>query len=188
MATSPHRKAAGDVLPPFDVAAEEAIIGAFLMDSMPEFAAKDEIARVIASLAPDDFFREQNQWTYSACVALFERGEAITYVTLANEIDLMGHLDAIGGIEALSEIASRHFTAHGVEAHARIVARCALYRRLIQAAGFITQVAYEASPDVDRVMQVSREALERALGAAPANITPIRGNLYDRPEYAETGI
>ena len=39
-----------------------------------------------------------------------------------------------------------------MEAHARIIARDALYRRLIQAAGQIASLAYEGGPDVKRVL------------------------------------
>ena len=87
------------------------------------------------SLEPDDFFREQNRWTYEACLSVADRSEEITLTTAAHELDRAGHLDAVGGEPFLVEMAGKYFTAVGVEAHARIVARDALYRRLIEAAG-----------------------------------------------------
>ncbi len=132
-------------LPPHDVSAEEAVIAALLLD-------EDAYARVLPILQPHDFFREQHAWAYEACMALAERGETITIPTLAHELDRAGHLDAMGGEPAIVEIAGRHFSATGVEAHARIVVRDALYRRLIQAAGQIAQLAYEGGPDASRVL------------------------------------
>ena len=139
-------------LPPHDISAEEAVIAALLLD-------EDAFAHVIAILDPEDFFREQHQWCYEACAALTERNEPITIPTLAHELDRAGHLDALGGEPALVEIAGRHFTAQGVEANARIVARDSMYRRLIQAAGQMTALAYQGGPDASRVLSAAEELL-----------------------------
>ncbi len=141
----PEGRSAPSGLPPHDVAAEEAVIAALLLDD-------ESYARVLPLVDAADFFREQHAWAYAACLALAERGEPITIPTLAHELDRKGQLDGIGGEPALVEIAGRHFTAVGVEAHARIVARDALYRRLIQAAGQIAALAYEGGPDTARVL------------------------------------
>ena len=103
-------------LPPHDIAAEEAVIAALLLD-------EEAYPRVVAILRPEDFFREQNQWCYEACVALADRGETITHPTVSHELERAGRLDAAGGEPYLFEITGKHFTAEGVEAHARIVAR-----------------------------------------------------------------
>jgi replicative DNA helicase len=132
-------------LPPHDVAAEEAVIAALLLDD-------DSYARVLPIVQPEDFFREQNGWIYEACLAVGQRGESITIPTVAHELDRAGRLDPAGGEPYLVEIAGKYFTAVGVEAHARIVARDSLYRRLIAASSQIAQLAYEGGPDVRRVL------------------------------------
>ena len=86
-------------------------------------------------------------------------GEAITIPTVAHELERASRLDALGGEPYLAELVGRHFTAVGVEAHARIVARDALYRRLIQAASQIAQTAYEGGPDAGRVIAASEALL-----------------------------
>ena len=139
-------------LPPHDIAAEEAVIAALLLDA-------DAYPRVLPLLRPQDFFREQNQWCYEACLALADRGEAITHPTLVHELERAGRLDALGGEPYLFELTGKHFTAEGVEAHARIVARDALYRRLIQAAGQIAQTAYAGGPDARHVIAVAEGLL-----------------------------
>ena len=160
-------------LPPHDVAAEEAVIAALLLD------ATESYPRVLPLLQPRDFFREQNGWCYDACLALADRGEAITIPTLAHELERAGRLDAMGGEPYLAELVGRHFSAVGVEAHARIVARDALYRRLIQAAGQIAQTAYEGGPDAGRVISAAEALLlgirsTEAAGELPAAARPPR--------------
>jgi replicative DNA helicase len=139
-------------LPPHDVSAEEAVIAALLLD-------EDAYPRVLPIVQPQDFFREQNGWIYEACLALAERGDAITLPTVAHELERQGRLDPAGGEPYLAEIAGKYFTAVGVEAHARIVARDSLYRRLIAAAGQIAQLAYEGGPDIGRVLSQAESLL-----------------------------
>ena len=140
-------------LPPHDVAAEEAVIAALLLD-------EDAYARVLPILpSGTEFFREQNGWCYEAALALADRGQSITVPTLAHELERAGRLDAAGGEPYLVEIAGKYFTAAGVEAHARIVARDALYRRLIDAAGKIAQLAYAAGPNQQQVVAAAEQLL-----------------------------
>ena len=141
----PDAQARSSGLPPHDIDAEEAVIAALLLDD-------SALARVLPIVQPEDFFREQNRWCYEAALALSGRSEPVTLTTLAHELERDGRLDAAGGEPYLAEVQGKHFTALGVEAHARIVARDALYRRLIQAASQIAQRAFEGGPDVSRVL------------------------------------
>ena len=148
------RRAAGaaSALPPHDISAEEAVIAALLLD-------EEAYARVLPILRAEDFFREQNGWCFEACLSVAERGEPVTVTTLAHELDRAGRLDTVGGEPYIVELAGKFFTAVGVEAHARIVARDALYRRMIDAAGKIAQRAYEGGPDVNEVLSTAEGLL-----------------------------
>mgnify|MGYP001592562173 CR=1 FL=1 len=132
-------------LPPHDLAAEEAVLAALLLDNDAMNAC------VTAHLEPGDFFREASGWVYEAAAGIAERGDTITIPTVAAELLAAGRLDVAGGEPYLAEIAGRYFTAVGVEAHIRAVQRCAYYRRLIAAASQIAQVAYEGGPDPRKV-------------------------------------
>lgn len=148
-------------LPPHDIGAEEAVIAAMLLDD-------DTYARVLPIVRSVDFFREQNGWVFEACLNLAERGEAVTVPTVAHELERAGHLETVGGEPFLQEIAGKYFTAIGVEAHARIVARDALYRRLMQIAGNIAQLASAGGPDASRVLGEA-ESLLLGLRSAEAS-------------------
>ncbi len=136
---------AGEPLPPFDAEAEQAVIASLLVD-------EDAMARVAAIVRPDDFFRPQNQWCYQACLALYERGEAINQVTVAHELARMNLLEQAGGIAYLGRIVAELPTPVGVEHYAGIVRRDAQYRRLIAAAGKIAQMAYRGGPNLDETL------------------------------------
>ncbi|MGH2599645.1 MAG: replicative DNA helicase [Dehalococcoidia bacterium] len=141
-----------DKLPPHDIAAEESVVAACLVD--PE-----AIYKVAPVLKSDDFFREKNGWVFDACLSLWTRNEAINQITVAHELARREKLEAIGGVAYLSRMVADLPTVVGVEYYAQIVARDATYRRLISAAGQIAQYAYEGGPDLDAVLNRSETLL-----------------------------
>lgn len=155
-----------EVLPPFDIAAEEATIAALLLDES-SFWLIDPL------LKPGDFFREQHEWIYEACAHLAARGETIAVTTVCHELSrtlsgVTNRLDQIGGEPAIVELVGRHFTSVGSEAFARIVARDALYRRLIQSAGMVASMAYEGGADEERVLNAAARLIENVRAEQPS--------------------
>jgi replicative DNA helicase len=134
-----------DRLPPHDIAAEEAVVAACLVDA-------EAIFKVAPLLKSDDFFREKNGWIYDACIALWTRNEAINQITVAHELSRRERLESIGGVAYLSRLVADLPTVVGVEYYAEIVARDATYRRLISAAGQIAQIAYEGGADLESAL------------------------------------
>ena len=90
------------------------------------------------------FFREGHRRIFRAIVSLVERLSGIDVVTLADELERRGELDAAGGREYLSFLADAVPTAANVEHHARIVKEKALLRRLIEVSTQIAGEAFEA--------------------------------------------
>ena len=84
---------------PHDIEAEEAVVGALLIDG-------DSFLRVSHIIKPDDFYRERNKVCFASCVQLFQRSEAIDQVTLARELARTNQLDAVGGMAYLSHLIS----------------------------------------------------------------------------------
>ncbi|MGB2693723.1 MAG: replicative DNA helicase, partial [Dehalococcoidia bacterium] len=132
-------------LPPFDAEAEEAVLASLMVD-------EDAIYKVQGSLRPEDFYREQNRWTYEACLALWDRTESINTVTVAHELSRRDRLDDAGGPAFLSRLVTELPTPIGVEHYAGIVHRDASYRQLIGVSAQITQLAYQGGPDLDGVL------------------------------------
>jgi len=133
-------------LPPHDIEAERAVVASLLVD--PE-----AIYRVVTIVQPQDFFRDEHRWIYEACLALWQRGEAVNQVTVAHELARRGLLEQAGGIAYLSQLVAELPTPLMAEDYARIVQRDAIYRRLLQAAQEIAQEAYRADePDVGKVL------------------------------------
>ena len=165
-------------LPPHNVEAEEAVLGSLFVDP-------DSITETAIFLKPEAFYREKNRWVYEACLALYDRNEAINQITAAQELATQGRLEAIGGAGYLSLLVERLPTSLHVEHYARIVHRLSVMRRLISAAGQIAAIGYEAEADLDSAMNKAEDALFRVRrGESPRDFIHIRHLLE---QYWEEG-
>jgi len=155
-------------LPPHDIDAEEAVIGSLLIDGTA-------IYKIATFLQQPDFYHEQNQWLYGACLALYQRSEAINQITVAQELDRQGKLEACGGAAYLSHLVSIVPTSLDIEHFAQIVYRLAISRRLIGAARQIEAIGYQADPDVDTSLNKAEDVLFRLRhGQSPRDFVHIR--------------
>jgi replicative DNA helicase len=152
-------------LPPSNVEAEEAVLGALLIDPAA-------IVAVASTLSPEDFLRPAHRRIYAAMLDLYVRRQAVDYLTTLSELERAGHLDEAGGAVYLTELIERVPTAAHVEHYARLVERASVLRRLIRAAGQIAQLAYRDQAEnveelIDRaeriLFSVSQLRLERDL-------------------------
>jgi len=139
-------------LPPHDIEAEEAVIASILVDD-------EAIHKVAPILRPDDFFREKNAWTYEVCLSLWDRNEAINEVTVGHELARRERLEQVGGLAYLSRLVTELPTPIGVEHYARIVKRDATYRRLIEVASKINQMAYIGGADLESALARSENMI-----------------------------
>lgn len=172
-------------LPPHDLAAEEAVLGSLLLEG-------EALSRIEDILQPEDFFREAYGWVYAACLALADRDEAINPITVAHELERRGRLEELGGSGELHRLVAQVPTSLHIEHYARIVARTALMRRLIAAAGQIAALGYQENPDVEETLDRA-EALIYSLrldrhGRDFVHIREILGELLEEQVQADRGL
>jgi len=169
-----------DKLQPHNLEAEEAILGALLIDP-------DAIIRVSTFLQPTDFYLERHGWVYDAILDLHERREPADLVTLSDELERRAQLDEIGGAAYLTGLVNATPTSIHIEFYARIVERTAVLRRLIDAAGKIAQLAYQDTEDVQEVVDRAEEIVfgvsERRVDRDLRPIRNVLDEYYDRIEY-----
>ncbi|MFW6057020.1 MAG: replicative DNA helicase, partial [Chloroflexota bacterium] len=139
-------------LPPHDIEAEEALLGSLLIDP-------DAILKVVTSLKKDDFFDGANGAVYEACVALYQRGDAINQITVAHELMRGGLLEKIGGAAYLSHLIGSVPTSLHAEYYGQIVEQASVMRRLITAGTQIAGIGYEGGPDVEESLSRAEDAL-----------------------------
>ena len=103
----------------------------------------DAVARVVEVLDDGMFYREGHRRIFRAMITLSERGEIVDPLTLSNELERRGELEASGGKDYIGFLVDAVPTSANVEYHARIVREKALYRRLIEVSTAIVGEAFE---------------------------------------------
>lgn len=167
---------------PVSIEAEEAVISSLLIDP-------DAITKVAGTLGPGDFYRESNAWIYEAIVRLERRNVPADVVTVSDELERAGQLEAVGGFLAVSELSLRMPTAVHVVHYAGQVERAAFLRRLLGAAEQIARLVYQAPEDEDiaaRAESILGDALRRRTREAPRHIREVLGDILDEIEALRT--
>jgi replicative DNA helicase len=129
-------------VPPQNLEAERAVLGAILMDN-------DSIYAVMEILEPSAFYQPSHRLIFSTMIELSERGEPIDIVTLGERLRSAGNLDKAGGPDYIPTLADEVPTSAGVANYAKIVKEKAVLRTLIEASTNIVQDCFNAPGDVD---------------------------------------
>jgi replicative DNA helicase len=79
-----------DKIPPHDDTAEQATLGALLLDA-------EAIAIAIQYLRPEDFYSNANKAVYEAVLGLFNKGVKADLLTITGELKQSGKLEEAGG-------------------------------------------------------------------------------------------
>ena len=144
-ANSSARDPYKDRRPPWSEEAEQAVLGAMLLDA-------DAFMRAAEHVDDTMFYLEGHRRLYRAMVSITERNQAVDTVTLANELDRRGELESSGGREYLSYLLEAVPTTANVEYHARIVKEKSLLRRLIEVSTEIVGEAFEGREDAEKLL------------------------------------
>lgn len=148
-------------LPPHNIDAEIATLGAILLDP-------NAVTRVVDYVRPDDFYRAAHQRTFSAILSLWDRGDSVDLITLTSELQSTGQLERVGGAGFISSLTTAVPASANVEYYAQIVQQTSVRRRLIALAGEIAENCYD---DTIPARQLLEEAEKRIFELAETNQT-----------------
>jgi len=169
-----------DRLPPQSLEAEEAVLGAILID-------RETIIEIAEFLKPEDFYRQAHANVYRAMLDLFERREPVDLVTVAEGLERNNELEQIGGRAFLSQLSNQTPTAVHAVQYARIVERKAVLRNLIGAAGKIAGIGYEDPAEIQEAIDRAESELfqvsSRRITTGFAVLKELLHAAYDRLDY-----
>ena len=169
-----------DRIPPQNLEAEQAVLGAVLLDSVA-------IISVMETLKPEDFYRQAHQYIFEAMVELNGDNEPIDLITLSTRLQAKQHLAEVGGIQYLTELASAVPTAANVGYYAKLVEEKAMLRRLIRAATEIVSNGYAGAEDVSSLLsEAEMRILEIANRKSSSGFVSIKEVLMEVFEKVET--
>ena len=116
------------------------------------------VSAVANIVTADDFYKPAHRHIFDAIQALYGAGQGVDPVTVADELDNAGVLDAVGGAATLVRLQAGTPAITNAEHYARIVEEKALLRRLIITANDVAELGYSPLDDIEKTID-SAESL-----------------------------
>ena len=174
-----NRPESREKLTPQSLEAEQSTLGAMLME-------RDAVARSVEILTVDDFYRELHKKIFKSVLKLFDKGEPIDIVTVAEDLRRNGMLEEVGGSEYLSALIEACPSSVNVEAYAKVVSEKSVLRQLLRAADQISGMVYADGDEVDGLVDQSEKLIfdinRQKLKTGFTHIKPLLMTAYDQIE------
>ncbi len=146
-------------LPPQNLEAEKAVLGAMLID-------EDAIGAVIERLDSSFFYGASHQRIFDGIKGLYSDRRNVDIITLSDRLKSEGSLEMIGGATYLTELADSVPTAANVIHYSDIVKEKGVRRKLIRNATDIVTQSYSTEKPVEELVD---EAERLIFSIASAN-------------------
>ena len=169
MVMSEFEQSAAQRVPPHSLEAEESLLGAMLL-------SRDAIADAVEHTETVHFYRPANAHVFDAISGLYASGDPADPVTVATELERMGVLEMVGGLDGLISLQVNTPATSNAGKYAQIVAERYLLRRLIETANEIADLGYSRPEDVLRAVD---EAENMMFQVAQGRVADTMGKIHD---------
>ena len=157
-----------DRVPPHNLEAERAVLGACLLD-------RDALLSVTDLLAGGDFYDQRHRLAYELILDMTRKDRAVDALTFWDEGERKGLLERLGGQPFIAGLVDAVTTTANAEHHARLVRDKAVHRRLIQVGGEIARLGYSESKDREETLdEAERLVFDIGGSGSTASIKPLR--------------
>lgn len=154
-------------LPPQNIDAEEAILGAILTNPVC-------FTKVADMLSTTSFYKPANKMIYEAIVDLFTKNQAIDIVTVSERLNEQAKLDLVGGRAYINDLALNVITTANIEYYAKIVQEKAIKRELINAGSQIVEMAYDNTTTEDTLDSAEKLIFNIAQQKTSSDLTSVK--------------
>lgn len=145
-------------IPPHHVEAEQAILGALLID-------RNALYEVSGRLRADFFYLEKHKEIYEAIISLYEESMPVDIVTVSDVLTRRGSLEKVGDVDYIAHLANSVVTTTNVAYYVSIIEDKALLRSLIKTSGEIIDLGYEGALEGTEVLnQAEKKVFDLAQG------------------------
>ncbi len=148
-------------VPPQDLEAEQAVLGSMLIDETAVHSAMDK-------LLPGSFYRTSHRKIFESMVSLFEKGEAIDFVTVSAELKKLKQYEEVGSSDYLKWLMDSVATTANVGHYADIVRDRALLRELINVSHGVIAESFSEEENAQSLLD---RAEQRVFDIRNRNIT-----------------
>jgi replicative DNA helicase len=176
-ATSPQKL---DKLPPQNLEAEKATLGAMLIN-------EDIIPEILELINEDSFYKEEHKLVFASLIALFDARKKADILTVSEDMDRKKTLEKVGGVTYLTTLADFVPSSANAVHYARIVKEKSIMRFLINSANRIASMVYKEEEDVNSMLdKAERLIFDISDRRAEGGYTHIKDIIKDGIELIES--
>ncbi|GGA00307.1 replicative DNA helicase [Dyella caseinilytica] len=155
-------------LPPHDVGAEQAVLGALMIDAKA-------LAKISDWLGEGDFYRKDHRLIYRAICALIGRGDPVDPLTLGEWFEANDLADLMGGMDYIYELDRNTPSAANIVAYAEIVAEKSKCRQAINIGTNLMERGYSAQMESQQIFADAQHALSQIQASKlRASLVPVK--------------
>lgn len=150
------------------------------------FLSKFALEKVCEEADSNMFYKEANKKIFIALKNLHDTNTPVDITTINNELDKQKNLNAVGGLEYISEIIDSVGTTANLDSYLKIIKEKAIRRKLIDTATNIITDTYEEDKDISLLLDNSeKQILDVARARTTTEFTPISEALRRAQENLE---
>ncbi|HZT35797.1 MAG TPA: DnaB-like helicase N-terminal domain-containing protein, partial [Nitrososphaera sp.] len=139
---------------PDNLDAERFVLGAIM-------STETAFLQVAGTLSADDFSLEKHKRIFLRMSELYERGEKIDRVTLANELMKQGQLQSVDGLSYLVSLDDGLPQLHNLDSYVGIVKEKALLRKIISVSQDTINRCIASDENASQILGAVEDALMR---------------------------
>ncbi len=140
-------------IPPQNIDSEKAVLGSIML-------RKDAMHEVEDVLTADSFYAEKHKMIFQAMLDLSMKNEPIDVLSLSTKLGEQKLLDAVGGNQYLAEIVNVVPSSTNVKHYGGIVQKKFILRSLIDAADYVSELAFEEGDDhMDDILDLAEKKI-----------------------------
>ena len=168
-------------IPPQAVDLERAVLGAMMLE-------KNAVTDTIDILSAESFYDPKHQYIFAAVKQLFGDSKPVDLLTVTNQLQKNGELEASGGAVYVSQLTNGVASSANTEYHARIISEKHIKRELIRMSAEIITEAFDETKDVFDVLNNAEGELfgiaENNMSKAVSDMQSVIGEAIEEIEKA----
>lgn len=168
-------------LQPQAVELEQAVLGALMVE-------KDAYYQVSDILKPESFYDKRHQIIFEAIRRLNLEERPVDILTVTDQLKRTDQLENVGGPFYITQLSGMVASSAHIEYHARIISQKAIAREIISYTSAIQTKAFDATQDVDELMQEAEgklfELSQTNMKKDYTQIDPVIRDAYDMLQKA----
>lgn len=140
-------------IPPQSIPSEQAVLGSIML-------RKDALQEVEAIINQDSFYVEKHKLIFQAMLDLFLKNEPIDMLSLSTKLSEKKLLERVGGNQYLAEIVNIVPSSTNIKHYADIVQKKYVLRSLIEAADYVSLLAFDEGDDhMDDILDMAEKKI-----------------------------